>query len=73
MGLAEVLTIVFVILKLTGLVHWSWWLVLLPEEIALSFYALYLLFFLGVISIGAGLVFGGRKNRRTTFNRRSGL
>lgn len=28
--LLGVLTIVFVVLKLTGVIHWSWWLVLLP-------------------------------------------
>ena len=41
MGLAEVLTIVFVVLKLTGVIDWSWWLVLLPEIIGLFFVAVY--------------------------------
>ena len=35
MGFCEVLTIVFIALKLAGLISWSWWLVLLPEIIAL--------------------------------------
>lgn len=30
MGLLEVLTVVFVVLKLTGHVDWSWLVVLLP-------------------------------------------
>lgn len=30
MGFLEVLTIVFVVLKLCGAIDWSWWLVLLP-------------------------------------------
>ena len=38
MGFAEVLTIVFIALKLLGIIGWSWWLVLLPEIIALVFY-----------------------------------
>ena len=39
MGFAEVLTIVFVVLKLMGTIDWSWWLVLLPEIIAFVVYA----------------------------------
>ena len=41
MGLTETLTIVFIVLKLMGIITWSWWLVLLPELIA---GALYLIF-----------------------------
>ena len=29
-GFAELLTIVFIVLKLTGHIDWSWWLVLAP-------------------------------------------
>lgn len=38
MGFTEILTIIFVICKLVGLINWSWWLVLLPEIIAAVFY-----------------------------------
>lgn len=38
MGFTEVLTIVFVILKLIDVIDWSWWLVLLPEIIAVGIY-----------------------------------
>ena len=38
MGFAEVLTIVFVVLKLTGYIGWEWWQVLLPEIIAVAIY-----------------------------------
>ena len=31
MGIAEVLTIIFVIAKLIGVIDWSWWIVLAPE------------------------------------------
>ena len=40
MGVIEVLTIVFVVLKLVGVINWSWWLVLLPEIIAVVVYVL---------------------------------
>lgn len=40
MGIAEVLTIVFVVLKLIGVIAWSWWIVLLPSIISFSIYAL---------------------------------
>lgn len=37
MGFCELLTIVFIVLKLVGVISWSWWLVLLPEIIAVLF------------------------------------
>ena len=36
MGLPEILTVVFIILKLCNVIDWSWWLVLLPEIIAVG-------------------------------------
>jgi hypothetical protein len=33
MGGLEVLTIVFIVMKLIGVINWSWWLVLLPSLI----------------------------------------
>ncbi len=42
-GVAEVLTIVFIVLKLTGVITWSWWLVLLPSLISFTIYVLLLL------------------------------
>lgn len=38
MGFTEILTIVFIVLKLMGFISWSWWLVLLPEIIAMVLY-----------------------------------
>ncbi|MGW7932864.1 hypothetical protein ACWEWU_14700, partial [Staphylococcus xylosus] len=49
MGFAEILTLIFIVLKLTNVIDWSWWLVLLPEIIALSFYITY--FLIGLIWI----------------------
>lgn len=40
MGILEVLTLIFIVLKLCGVIAWSWWLVLLPEIIAFIFYIL---------------------------------
>ena len=39
MGITEVLTIIFIILKLIGKIDWSWALVLLPELISFAVYA----------------------------------
>jgi cell division protein FtsW (lipid II flippase) len=47
MGFTEVLTIIFIFLRVFEVVDWSWWLVLLPEIIAMSvyvcFFALYVI------------------------------
>ena len=44
MGFCELLTIVFIVLKLVGVIYWSWWLVLLPEIIAVLFYVAIIIF-----------------------------
>lgn len=44
MGFTEFLTVVFIVLKLIGVIGWSWWLVLLPEIIAVAFYIALFLF-----------------------------
>ena len=38
MGFTEVLTIIFIVLKLLNIINWNWFLVLLPEIIALTIY-----------------------------------
>ena len=43
-GLASILTIIFVIAKLWGVIDWSWWLVFLPILIGISI-------FLGIILV----------------------
>ena len=35
LGVADVLAIVFIVLKLTGVITWSWWWVLSPWWISL--------------------------------------
>lgn len=54
-GFLAVLTIVFVVLKLTGTVNWSWWLVLLPTLINIGLFAL--AFAVAVLA----LLLGGKK------------
>lgn len=44
MGFTEILTLIFVVMKLLGVIGWSWWLVLLPEIIAGVFYIALTLF-----------------------------
>lgn len=52
MGFTEILTIVFIVLKLIGVISWSWWLVLLPEIIAIVLYiALIVLYIYFSVSI----------------------
>ena len=50
MGCTEILTIVFIALKLLGVIAWSWWLVLLPEIIAFVLYVI--LFIVGLVGVG---------------------
>ncbi|MDK0812096.1 hypothetical protein P5E54_15270 [Clostridium perfringens] len=49
MGILEVLTLIFIVLKLCGVIAWTWWLVLLPEIIAFIFYILVI-----IITVFAG-------------------
>ena len=48
MGVTEVLTIIFILLKVFGVMSGSWWVVFLPEIIAIVLYVL-----LVIISIRA--------------------
>jgi len=43
MGFTEVLTIIFVLLKVFGVITWSWWVVFLPEIIAVALYVIILI------------------------------
>lgn len=46
MGFTEVLTIIFVLLKVFGVITWSWWIVFAPEIVALVLYVVF--FIIGV-------------------------
>lgn len=41
----HIMTFIFVILKLTGVINWSWWLVFLPSLIHIG------LFFVGLLIV----------------------
>lgn len=49
MGFMEILTIVFIVLKLTGYIDWTWVQVCMPIIISFSVYAL---IFIGLIAYG---------------------
>ena len=42
LGLCDVLTIVFLVLKLVGAIDWSWWWVFSPTLISLGLYVVLL-------------------------------
>lgn len=65
MGFTEVLTIVFIALKLLGVISWSWWLVLLPEILAFVVYA--------IMVISAVVVNTKVKKSMEDFDRKWGL
>ena len=65
MGFTEVLTIVFIVLKLLGVISWSWWLVLLPEILAFVVYA--------IMVISAVVVNVKFRNSMEDFDRKWGL
>lgn len=62
-GLAGVLTVVFVVLKLVGVIHWSWLWVLSPLWISLGLSLLVIVGFLGFAAVAAltTVIFAGRK------------
>ena len=43
MGIGEILTIVFILLKVFEVITWSWWLVFLPEIIVVVLYTIFLI------------------------------
>ena len=47
-GIVGVLTIIFVVLKLTNLIAWSWWWVLSPLWIG-AIIAVFILFIVGLV------------------------
>jgi len=47
-GLADVLTVIFVVLKLTHLIAWSWWWVLSPQWIGTAIWLACLL----IVAVG---------------------
>lgn len=65
MGFLEILTIVFVILKATNHLDWSWWLVFAPEYPALLIYAVIALGMFGAGTVGLGVLFSNKRQARS--------
>lgn len=53
-GVFGVLGIVFVVLKLVGVISWSWWWVLAPFWIPLVLFAVIFLIAVGVVALRKG-------------------
>jgi len=60
-GVAEVLTIVFIVLKLTEVITWSWWIVLLPSLIS---FTIYVHFLLGKVAIVIATIVTVKKRKK---------
>lgn len=46
MGICDIMFIVFLILKLAGLIDWSWWWVISPVLIPMGIYMIFIIFLL---------------------------
>jgi len=55
-GIADVFLVVFVVLKLTGVIDWSWWWVLSPLWIAIGLFV--------VIAAGISIVYKVKRPRK---------
>lgn len=51
MGFTEILTLIFIVLKLAGIIHWNWLLVILPEEIAIVLYLIYFMLWAWLVGV----------------------
>lgn len=40
MGFCEILTLAFIVLKLIGAIDWSWFFVILPELLKITFFGI---------------------------------
>lgn len=54
-SLSSILTIIFVIAKLFGVINWSWWLVFLPSIISVGISLLMIIIVLIITIIAASL------------------
>lgn len=66
-GFLSILTLIFITLKLCGVIAWSWWLVLLPlyAGLALVLGFMAIAWLLSVVLIAIGELFEGRKTNKT--------
>lgn len=52
--LLGLLTIAFVVLRLTGVITWSWWLVLLPVWGPVALWLAFVVLFVGLFALARG-------------------
>ena len=56
MSLTGVLLVIFIVLKLVGVITWSWWLVFLPAYFGIAFILILLLAMALGLSFAVGMV-----------------
>jgi hypothetical protein len=64
MGFLEVLTLIFIVLKLTGIITWGWLVVFLPLIIAVVFYLAWFVFFVAMVAQTGGHMPHRRKRKK---------
>lgn len=64
LGLGGVLTVIFVVLKLCGLIDWSWWWVLSPLWISFGLALIIVVIIFGGIAIIDLVERGNRRKRK---------
>lgn len=65
MGLLELLTVLFVTLKLLAVIDWSWWLVFAPMYVYVAAFIGYLVFVFGMaLIVGATEAIGNNKKKK---------
>lgn len=65
MGFLELLTALFVALKLFDVIDWSWWLVFAPMYVYVAVFIIYLAFvFVMALIVGATEVIGDIKKKK---------
>ena len=64
MGILELLTIIFIVLKVAEVIDWSWWLVFAPMYVYVAAFAVWVAFtvFVGVLA-GIGKAMDIRKKK----------
>lgn len=64
MGILELFTIIFIVLKVAEVIDWSWWLVFAPMYVYVVVFAMWVAFtfFIGVLA-GVGKAMDSRKRK----------
>jgi hypothetical protein len=65
MNFFQVLTLIFIILKLTNAIAWGWFWVLCPMIPSILFYGVILILFIMGLCFGGKIEITGRQKRKT--------